>query len=286
MLPRHPKLRSGALAASRRWWLPRCSLLRCAPRVPPAFPLEKYMPRWLNKRVLTILEPHPPCSLAFSPLSGCSPQPLHLRSRPALLCIALRAVSPPCLSAASQPNPSQSRPLCHRIAPRRSSFPDRSFLCAFCRSTTARAPPFPADLIHHRRRSNRTSSFASSTILLESPSKFGMFPAQRGAPFGSDTTHAQPFTIISRSTAVTPSRTPTTLCSASVYPTSYHHHPLASVDSRRQPLPGTAQAPVMVFFPTAQAQRSGWRIHHRTSAITKERGYITYRSTHRRSGLC
>ena len=119
MLPRHPKLRSGALAASRRWWLPRCSLLRCAPRVPPAFPLEKYMPRWLNKRVLTILEPHPPCSLAFSPLSGYSPQPLHLRSRPALLCIALRAVSPPCLSAASQPNPSQSRPALpsHRSAP-------------------------------------------------------------------------------------------------------------------------------------------------------------------------
>ncbi len=53
-----------------------------------------------------------------------------------------------------------------------------------------------------------TSSFAYSTILLESQRRFCMFPAQRGAPFGSDTTHAQPFTIISRTTAVTPSRTP------------------------------------------------------------------------------
>ena len=46
-----------------------------------------------NKRVLTILEPPPPTSLAFNPL----------KSRSAVLCIAICAASPPCSPAVLQP---------------------------------------------------------------------------------------------------------------------------------------------------------------------------------------
>ena len=154
MLPQHPKLRSGALAASRRWWLPRCSLLRCAPRVPPAFPSKSTCLDGLIKGFLPFLNHIRLVPLPFL-LSPAVPLSRYT-SGVAQLCFAL--LFAPSLLLVSRlhlsPIPLRAAPLCHRIAPRRSPVPDRSFLCAFCRSTTARAPPFPADLIHHRRRSN------------------------------------------------------------------------------------------------------------------------------------